>query len=748
MVLLRERSLRTALSFTVLSAVLALSSCGGGGTGNARDSGSEKTTLRVQASDADGDALQYQWRVTAGSIDNRNAPETIWTLPPGPGLHFAYVIVSDGKGGYSEQQYAVSSDALDIPVPTKTAHAFESPTFTGFDGGTGRLRFRHTGLTFAPEGGGAAVERYVYQPSVRVELRTAAGAVMFAGQSDEAGEVLLPPLAPDVPLRVFCATGASETLGDCQSSFTPRSTGARTQSIDLQLSLPAGNNLRLHGHVGLADGGVCGVRSEFASLQSTATVQLIDASGAALTQPIGVNRFGDYALDAPVLTNAQPRLRVRCESIEQDVPVPTAGGFNGQARELSVQLTNRRPTVVKMVANGPEGNVRGRMVVPESNVSSNGLPGPDQFLAFKGKDTKLGACLYYKSFGATDDCDAQGNLVRPISLDDWKRKHQLEPYRRNNPEVNATYINKLDLNLVRRMRGTQSGPDNIAFYVCNNPGPEGRSQGEIDDVIATGLAGEREVACVAMEWSVTPGVNGGLPFTKFLTFGPDGSLLLSVNLDGRGEKYLPGTCVACHGGTHYSGKFADRLGANPSPMLGSAFLTFDTGNYFFSSAQGLRKPDQQAAIKQLNELVRATERDFAQSPIRDLVDGWYRNNPNELDENYVPPAWRALEATRPGAERVYREIVGASCRTCHAAFKGFDWDAEPGRIVVPAGSNQRSLHVCGGSPDVAINASMPNALISRDRALEKVRSDPALAALMQSFFGCTEPVSDPAYARR
>jgi len=99
--------LRIALGACTLAALLAgcgggSSSAGGGASGgsseNTRDSGPQQTTLTVAASDADGDALKYEWRVTAGTVDNRNAPTTVWKLPSGPGLHFAYVTVGDGRG--------------------------------------------------------------------------------------------------------------------------------------------------------------------------------------------------------------------------------------------------------------------------------------------------------------------------------------------------------------------------------------------------------------------------------------------------------------------------------------------------------------------------------------------------------------------------------------------------------------------------------------------------------------------------
>ena len=57
--------------------------------------------LSVVANDSGGNALSYRWKATDGTIVDVNAPSTTWTLPDGPGLHFAYVLVSNGLGGYS-----------------------------------------------------------------------------------------------------------------------------------------------------------------------------------------------------------------------------------------------------------------------------------------------------------------------------------------------------------------------------------------------------------------------------------------------------------------------------------------------------------------------------------------------------------------------------------------------------------------------------------------------------------------------
>lgn len=715
---------------------LALGSCGGG-TGNDSDSGPNKTTLRVQAVDADGDTLSVQWRVTGGTVDNRNATETVWTLPDGPGLHFAYAMVSDGKGGYAEQQYAVSSDALGIPAPTRAALSHTPPAITDFDGSAGRLRFISSDATsFTPPAGGTALARTVYLPDMTVEVvRQSTGEVVFSGLSDLSGEVPLPKLVNGEAYRVRCASTPDAALTDC-SSFTA-STTASVRGV--QPALTAARNLRVFGHVGFADGGVCGNVNEYFGVQTAASVQLQQADGTAVGAARRVNRFGDYALDAAVGVNASLKLVVRCDGYSRtlDVPADAAGYASTRPIEVSHQIANSRPVITKMVANGPDGNVRGRMIVPETGASSNSLPGSLRFLTYKGHDTRLSACMYYRGLGAVKDCDAQGNMIEPISLEDWKRQNQFPPYATTNTEVAATYVNKMDLNLVRRMKATQSGPNAIAFYVCNHPGPDGQTQEEVDEVMGFAFANEREVACVAMEWSATAGVNGGQPFTKFFTFGPDGLLLASVNLDGRGEKYMPGACVACHGGTQYNGRFPEK--GNPSPYLGSRFLAFDTGNYYFASS--LPESAQHQQLHDLNQLVRATEPSDTTATAK-LIQGWYANG-IVLDKNYVPSTWQAAETTTTGASRFYREVIGSSCRTCHASLgSNFDWDST---VLTPL---RAETHVCGGKADIALNATMPNALISRDRVEDRVRADPELAALMRTFLGCDTPRPDPVYPAR
>jgi hypothetical protein len=58
-----------------------------------------QVTVSVSVSSAGGGKLSYKWGSTDGTMVQVNAASTTWTLPDGPGIHFAYVLVSNGKGG-------------------------------------------------------------------------------------------------------------------------------------------------------------------------------------------------------------------------------------------------------------------------------------------------------------------------------------------------------------------------------------------------------------------------------------------------------------------------------------------------------------------------------------------------------------------------------------------------------------------------------------------------------------------------
>jgi len=197
------------------------------------------------------------------------------------------------------------------------------------------------------------------------------------------------------------------------------------------------------------------------------------------------------------------------------------------------------------------GTVIAQLAPPGAASPGDKFPQADTYLAFFGLDSRGSACQYYKAVGAVASCDAAGNFTGAISFEDWRRMSQIDEFAPQGGPLtySATFINKVDLNLLRNHHSISYGPGHVAGYVCNHIGPSllDPLQAEIDSVVntAAGTNNQKLVACVAMDTTSWPGVNGGQPFTRFLIFGPAGQLLPSVNLDGRREKFVPGTCVIC-----------------------------------------------------------------------------------------------------------------------------------------------------------------------------------------------------------
>jgi hypothetical protein len=323
----------------------------------------------------------------------------------------------------------------------------------------------------------------------------------------------------------------------------------------------------------------------------------------------------------------------------------------------------------------------GIFLPPPSGLPSDVVPRADQFLSFKGEDTRLSACLYYKSIGAVTNCSAAGDLIGGTTFDQWKRATGMAPYTQpGGNEVQATYVNLVDLNLTRNHHSVTYGPDHTAAYVCNHLGPKNETQAEVDRVVDDAVAGRNLVACVAMDYLVHPGANNNQPFVRFMIFGPSGELLPSINLDGRREKFVPAVCVPCHGGDRYANSFP--TDGSGEANIGAHFLPYDSGNFAFSSKPGLTELDQQQAIHALNQYVLATN---ATTATQNLVQGWYASGTDVLNKDYVPSSWAA---GNPVDIELYKKVVSRSCRTCHVAmadYTNFDeigaFRGSPGPVV-------------------------------------------------------------------
>jgi hypothetical protein len=356
---------------------------------------------------------------------------------------------------------------------------------------------------------------------------------------------------------------------------------------------------------------------------------------------------------------------------------------------------------------------------PPVILPSDHVPANDQFLTYAALarydlapgdrfdmggplDNRFSACTYYRDIGAVSGCKSDGTPIgKQLTFDVWK---QIWGFGVSDKEVSAKYANLADLNLQRDMHtisaigprpGGGSGTD-VASYVCNYPNPEA------DTTLSNVRLGNNLVACVAFEYSVTNSptsslpYNGGQPFTKFYIFGPTGDLLLSVNLDGRGEKFVPGACAACHGGSGYSGQYA-LPGESETPALNAQFIPYDLDNYRFSSVAGFRRQDQETSFWALNQAVLTTQPSTA---TQELIQGWYPVSSSLFNGNFIPTGWT-------GHENLYDNVVKPACRMCHSTL-----DPDVSFNTYPAFArwkNEIWVRVCGSNSQGRYSYAMPNA---------------------------------------
>ena len=81
-------------------------------------------TITANAQDPDGDALTYQWTVTAGTVTNPTMRQSPWTAPNQPGPVTATVRVSDGRGGTAQ-----ATTTLQVTQPARREYSFEDVHF-------------------------------------------------------------------------------------------------------------------------------------------------------------------------------------------------------------------------------------------------------------------------------------------------------------------------------------------------------------------------------------------------------------------------------------------------------------------------------------------------------------------------------------------------------------------------------------------------------------------------------------------
>ncbi len=717
-----------------LSASLFLSCSSGDDSGSSANSAAPAAGTAVQvsvaASDPDGDQLHYRWAVTEGTINNVDAPTTTWVVPPGTGLQFAYVVVSDNKGGFTESRSAaLTFDQNAAPPPaaaTITPPTLKNPS--GYVWGSVFYKSDKFG-------------RNVFLPNVIV---TVGGKVAI---TDMKGQFFISNLSesPGTFAATYEIPGASigqkqfrQTVFVNPTSTTNYFLGEIDENLD---STALTGTVQIGGSVRQADNSFCGIRNEFFTHSSdpnlfkgpiSGTVELFNGLNQSLSSKFPINHYGDFLVIRGPVILSQPafqgiKLRIVCDNGQPiDVPLNTTSWTATGANRVpsTIKVPNNRPIVNSMsvLFNGQDVG-RPDLPKPRTLFKSVGganptfgqqddpliaeiihTPGDDAFLTYKGIDTRKSACAYYRAIGAVEGCDANGTPTgAQLTLDQWKTQFHLSPFSTpGSNEVRIFFINQADLNFARDMQAVKSG-NVIAYNVCNYPGPQDvnnplgapkeigtETDPDRELSIENARRGIGRVACVAMDNSAG--------FTKFYTFGPTGRLLLSVSLDGRREKFMPGSCTACHGGDNYGGRFPDDGSGRPD--INSHWQPFDMANLFFSQQD---KAKSEAAIKALNLLLVDSGVDPAKKlttpRTQELISKWYAPNGTRAtqDVTVIPSQSATQNAT------LYKTVVQPMCQTCHAAQRA------------NISESFESKKICGADRTLDQNHVMTNALVPFER---------------------------------
>jgi len=705
------------------------------------------TTVRVSvnANDPDRDQLHYRWAVTDGTIENVDARTTNWTVPRGSGLQFVYVVVSDNKGGFTEQRAAGLT--FDPPTLTSTASPalITPPTPTGARGFV-------WGSVFSE-----SYNRNVYLPGVTVRLSNGKSAV-----TDMKGQFFIPNV-PDGEYEVkYTIPGQSEVAFPSNkarvrsaSNIFPTSPSA-SDYFKGKISPPPA--AQVAGSVRLADHTFCGIRNEFFSHSSvpnlflepeSGSAQLFSEQGEPLSARVRINHYGDYFI-VPNQPGTSAKVRISCGAEIRDSDSFTLPATGAIKRPL-ITLQNHRPIVESMIVNS-EDDSRPDLPKPRTLFKSvNGTPptfgdedliaeiihtpGDDAFFTYKGIDTRKSACKYYSAIGAVEGCTADGFPTgAQLTLAQWRNKFKLSTFSNGDStipsdpddgqELRLQYVNRSDLNLTRDMQAIKHSNGDIAYNVCNYPGPldvndpDGRpkeigaeTQPDINFAIDNARQGIGMIVCVAMDYQVKDG------FTRFYTFGPTGKLLLSVSLDGRREKFLPGSCTTCHGGDAYGGQFPDDGSGRPD--LQSRWLPFDIENFRFSTSQDRDKANR--IVKAFNQRMISTElSSITTDRTKKLIGTWYEGGRVDQNQDIIPPGSPTNDPT------IYKKVVQPACQTCHAALK------------VPETLSNATM-VCGASKTLEQNRSMT---IYSFAPFERYWFDPTIPPLLN--LGCNDkPLKHP-----
>lgn len=445
------------------------------------------------------------------------------------------------------------------------------------------------------------------------------------------------------------------------------------------------------------------------------------------------------------------------------------------------------PTLQQIIA--PEfiatSIIQGNAILTNSGTSSITL-NVEKLRQALGLESKLSAENYHRCIDP---------LNQATTFNDWLTQAGFNSANAN--DIHTKYINNYDLGFGRDMHIRTDDNGNVYSYVSN--------YNNLENTISKRNA----FAIVVMEYSPAPtgncgdgtftDIKTGKKIVKFYTYIPNEvaggfKRALSMNFDGRGEKYIPGSCTACHSGKTNAELFNSIAAIDAAAAdLDTGFMPWDLDAFLYTHStdkkytdpayesfatanklstvtvnkfsretqENLFKQQNQATLHTLTHDIHKLKR--YETAIK-LIRGWY-SNANELAEldslnfgttdnplsdeellalqvklktlpagnyqgNFVLEGWRADASV----ENLYNDVFDRHCRLCHVQMNQPQIDFDSYEEFI---NNPKMVDY------VYAQGSMPMSRLTMDRFWNHFRGETNAAELLRQHLNSAKNASLP-----
>jgi hypothetical protein len=260
-------------------------------------------------------------------------------------------------------------------------------------------------------------------------------------------------------------------------------------------------------------------------------------------------------------------------------------------------------------------------------------------------------------------------------------------------QVTAVFGDVRDLGFGRRITARQNVDGTLAFLTENYLVKTGAAYAFSPINLEAAIVRDPNALVYVAGIEFSPGPAGGASFAKFYNFNvTTGVRENTVDIDGRGDKAMPGPCIVCHGGRADALTPPDASGNRRFNLLENAVSgargdvlgqlpPFEVSSFQFSTTPGYTRAEQEPLLETMNRMVlcsyplpasssfpedacrRAASSGEWQGTTAVLIKAAYGGdglpNPAYVEPS-APASWAAA-----GQTSLYETVVAPACRVCH-----------------------------------------------------------------------------------